>query len=82
MPDYKNVISILRKDLIEPVFIKTTHSAVETQTTEKIILPTAGRPDPFSPDGSDTSTDPLTVPLRRPIPMSGLDPLWLEIYLN
>ncbi|EEB20451.1 proteasome inhibitor, putative [Pediculus humanus corporis] len=78
MPDYKNVISILRKDLIEPVFIKTTHSAVETQTTEKIILPTAGRPDPFSPDGSDTSTDPLTVPLRRPIPMSGLDPLWTD----
>lgn len=47
MPDYKYVLSVLRENLVDPVFVETIRSAAETHSTEKIIHPTVGRPDPF-----------------------------------
>ncbi|KAK6619643.1 hypothetical protein RUM43_012400 [Polyplax serrata] len=77
MPDNKNVLSILRKELIEPVFISTTHSATGTQTTEKrkSSPPSETRQDPFSPDATNPLADPLSVPIRRPVPSPLMDPL-------
>lgn len=62
IPDHKNVMSTLRKDLIEPVFTRVTHSATATQTPDN----NPRRQDPFSPDASDPSADPLRIEPRRP----------------
>lgn len=56
-------MSVLRKELIEPVFTRATHSATGTQTVN--VVPETRR-DPFSPNQTDPLPDPLRVEPRRP----------------
>ncbi|KAL0268103.1 UNVERIFIED_CONTAM: hypothetical protein PYX00_010174 [Menopon gallinae] len=69
IPNYTNVLGTLRRELLEPVFTKTTTTAMGTQTAEQTVNP---RPDRVTPE----VTDPLRVqPRRPPIPDPLLDPL-------
>lgn len=60
LPEHKNIMNVLRKELIEPVYTRVTHSAAGTQTPNA----PAARQDPFSPNQTDPITDPLRDPLR------------------
>lgn len=67
IPNYTNILGILRRELLEPVFKKSTTSAMGTQTVEQTVNP---RPNP---DITTEVTDPLRVQPRRP-PVA--DPSW------